>query len=627
MKAKSRKIILYSLPLVAAGLAFLLAWGPLETLEFKSVDLRFRWRGNLEPFPEITIISIDEATLNQITEPLIFWNPHLAAVVKALADGGARVVIVDMLQRQSFHHLLPQHEQSLTQALLLVRDRMPVILASEISPLPEDKGYKITEPIPAFKLFAETGFVNLTLDRDGCIRRQELLARTAPGGSSDLYPSFALMASALYRQQAPKLKGGRLFLGEELIPTDKHHRMYINFTGPEGSYPYFSFGQALSKAQAAEGEYFKKNFGNKIVFLGVGAGEIEEKRITPFYRYKGGIWPMAGVEVHAQSLDTILSRRFLQSPPAWIDLVILVVFALAAVFISQRWRYWRGLLVVFLIGAVYLAAAFYLFGQNYLLPLALPLQALLYATIAANAYQYVLERQDRRVLEASFKAYVNEEVMNQILQNPSLASTHGTREQVTILFSDLRNFTGRTEKKEPEEVVAFLNQYLSAMTDIIMDCGGTLDKFMGDGILCFFGAPLPLPQNGAPHALRAALAMQEKLIALNEHWGYTDAQQRVNMGIGVHTGNVVVGNIGSAKKMDYTIIGDAVNLASRLEGETKKFRYPIIISEEALQNAGDEFKAEFLEPIKVKGRITPVRVYGLGTPREVSTDTVTELII
>lgn len=617
---KEHKLLHFlSLIFIAIILSYLLLqWGLLESLELGSIDLRFRWRKNLEPSPEIVLIKIDEPSLQAIPEPLIFWNPHLAKVIKALAGGGARVVAIDLIQRQSFHHLLPQHEQSLAQALLLVKDKTPVLLASEISPTQNHRGYKITEPIPAFRIFSEVGFINLTLDSDGVLRRQELVASTLAtlqGKEANYYSSFPFMAAALYRGHEPRLEKGSLYLGQEFIPTDKYRRMYINFIGPGSPYPSFSFAQVLSKAQAGEGEYFRKNFGNKLVFLGAVTAEIEEKRMTPFSRQEGGIQPIAGVEVFAHTADTILSRRYIKAPGAGLTFLITLACAVIAVFISQRIKHWPGRLLVILLGVGYVGLVFYLFGKNYLLPVALPFQALQYAMILVNADQYALERRDRRILETTFKSYVNEEVMKQILKDPQLALTHGRRQRLTVLFSDLRQFTARTEKQEPEEVVDFLNEYLSAMTEVIITHGGTLDKFMGDGILCFFGAPLPLPQSGAPQALQAALGMQDKLLELNGKWGYT-GENCVRMGVGIHTGEVIVGNIGSAKKMDYTVIGDTVNLASRLEGETKKVPYAILVSEEAFIEAGRPAQACYVEEIPVRGREGKVKVYGLGSPKE-----------
>ncbi|MGH9340408.1 MAG: adenylate/guanylate cyclase domain-containing protein [Acidobacteriota bacterium] len=321
-----------------------------------------------------------------------------------------------------------------------------------------------------------------------------------------------------------------------------------------------------------------------------------------------------GVEIHAHALATLLEKDFIYRVDAATSVLLIagVVVALALLCFLLSPLSAAALILGLLAVYVYLAVV-YFFAQGWWVPVVGPLAGAFLALSVSQGINYLLEGRERRRLRNLFKRYVSDEVIRQILERPEHLALAGERKEVTVLFSDIRNYTTRSEGMEAEILVRDLNEYLSAMVEVIQRNRGLVDKFMGDGIMAIFGAPLADPES-SPNAVRAAGEMIARLEELNRNLQARGAAP-IQIGIGIHTGEAVVGNIGSPDKMEYTAIGDVVNTASRIEGLTKKYNCEILISGETRRRLDQSIPVEELGQETVKGKTYPVTLYRLSVSR------------
>ncbi|HVO35667.1 MAG TPA: adenylate/guanylate cyclase domain-containing protein, partial [Gemmatimonadales bacterium] len=345
---------------------------------------------------------------------------------------------------------------------------------------------------------------------------------------------------------------------------------------------------------------------DKIVFVGASGSGLFEARADPF----GPADP--GVLIHATLADNLLTGDFLTRASPVADLAAILLAALlagvAASFIESVW--WSAAAGVGL-ALAYLGLTLGLFGAaSVWLDAAAPALAILLTFTGGMAVNYLTEGRHKRQIREMFSKYVAPEYVAQLAEDPSKINLAGRRAELTILFSDIRGFTSISEKLQPQEVIEFLNEYLSEMAGIVKHAGGTLDKFIGDAVMAFWGEPVPHPDH-ADRAADCALAMQAKTAELAKRWA-AEGKPDIHIGVGINTAEVVVGNIGSVDhKLDYTVIGDGVNLASRLESANKEFHTGIIVSEFTLAKLGDRFDVRALGEVKVKGKERPVAIYEL----------------
>ena len=344
----------------------------------------------------------------------------------------------------------------------------------------------------------------------------------------------------------------------------------------------------------------------KIVFVGASGSGLFEARANPF----GPADP--GVLIHATLADNLLRGDFLARARPAADLAAILLAALlagvAASFIASVW--WSAAAGVALTVA-YLGLTMALFSAGSVwLDAAAPALGILLTFTGGMAANYMTEGRHKRQIREMFSKYVAPEYVAQLAEDPSKIHLGGRRAELTILFSDIRGFTSISEKLQPQEVIEFLNEYLSEMAAIVKHAGGTLDKFIGDAVMAFWGEPVPHPDH-ADRAADCALAMQAKTAELARRW-VAEGKPDIHIGVGINTAEVVVGNIGSLDhKLDYTVIGDGVNLASRLESANKEFHTGIIVSEFTLAKLGDRFEVRALGDVKVKGKERPVAIYEL----------------
>jgi adenylate cyclase len=388
----------------------------------------------------------------------------------------------------------------------------------------------------------------------------------------------------------------------------------IDFRGPplledlkSRPYPSYAFFDLLySEQQILDGQKPRIDpsvFKDKLVFVGVTATGLSDVFETPFSRGK-----MPGMQVHAGVADDILSNRFLQegSTTARISTVLASALAagLIATIVSAFWA--TGIVVIFVVATGWVATL--LFAGGYWMNLSQPVLASSVALFGGVSYQYFVEGREKRKMKRLFGQYVSKDVYEQLVANPALARLGGQRREMTVLFSDIRGFTTVTERGQPEEIVGMLNEYFTRMVDIVFRHRGTVDKFVGDMVMALFGAPLDDPDH-ADHAVQAALEMIAELQKLNQGWKAQGRFAELDIGVGVNTGVMIAGNIGSDAIMSYTVIGDAVNLGSRLESLNKQYGTRIIISDATRRALKGRYLDRPLGDVVVKGKSEPVGIF------------------
>jgi adenylate cyclase len=399
-------------------------------------------------------------------------------------------------------------------------------------------------------------------------------------------------------------------VAEVTIPIDATGAMLINFMGDPSSsnpeehqtYPVRSYSGYAGNPPPPDPARWPatKKLGNVIVMVGPFAkGMAADEKPTPF-----GL--MYGVEMHANALNTILMGNFLHyASPVVNTLLLFLVVMLVSLMVSRLSTIWS---LVVTLGAiiVYFFVYMLIFEFNdYILTFSAPAFGAFLAFLAVVAYRTVFEERDKRRITAMFGKYVSPAVVDELLENPPVLG--GVDKELTVFFSDIRGFTTLSESLSPQELVNHLNLYLTAMTDLILDYKGTLDKYVGDEIMCFWGAPVP-EEDHALLACKCAVRQMEVLGQMNKGW---PPERRLDIGIGLNTGIMTVGNMGSIGRMNYTLMGDNVNLGARLEGTNKQYMSHIIMSESTYAQVKDKVVARELDNIRVKGKNKPVLIYEL----------------
>lgn len=382
------------------------------------------------------------------------------------------------------------------------------------------------------------------------------------------------------------------------IPVDKYGHLLIDYQGAHRTFRYVSYYDVLKNRVP------NSIFRGKIVLIGATAAGLYEWRPVPFQA------AFPGVEIHANLIYTIMHQSFIRKTGTFFTIFFLCCLAMLVAFSASRLRlcYSLPFVIVLVIGYVFFAHFIFIFG-NIWIDIVAPVITIFLAYLSVVSYRYVTVEKDKRIIKNMFGHYLSPDVVNELLKNQEELALGGKRMEATIFFSDVKDFTSVAEKMEPEELVTFLNEYLSAMTEIILKYNGYLDKYEGDAIMAIFGVPLPLEYH-AKNACLAALEMQEKLAQLRVKWEL-ERRPQLEMRIGLHTGPLVVGNIGGENRFDYTVMGDSVNLASRLEGANKIYGTSILISEDIYELVEDDVIVRELDFIQVKGKKQPVRVYEL----------------
>jgi adenylate cyclase len=395
--------------------------------------------------------------------------------------------------------------------------------------------------------------------------------------------------------------------GDLHVPLDPDGHFLVNMCGDVHPYSIAGIFDSILKIKQGEVDHLLVDpyeFHDKIVFVGAVAAGLADLKATPLST------KTPGVVIHASAATNLLNHDFLRPSPAWATLLIAVTLAIATVFsILATSRIYLQLAIPVLIAGIYGSLAVWSFGQGLVLDMAAPFTAIGLGLFATAGFLVFTEGRDKRRVRAMFSQYVSPAVLEEVVDHyrNQLRAEVGTREHLSILFSDVRGFTSLSEKLQAEQVVDLLNIHFSVMGEIIFRYKGTLDKFIGDAIMAFWGAPIPVADH-ARQSVCAAIEMSRHMVHVNEQLA-AKGYPPIDVGVGINTGDVVLGNIGSDRKLDYTVIGDHVNLGSRLEGLTKQYGCHIIISEYTYLELKGEIPCAVVDLVRVKGKQVPIRIY------------------
>ncbi|MEW6078924.1 MAG: adenylate/guanylate cyclase domain-containing protein [Thermodesulfobacteriota bacterium] len=632
----------------AAAVAWMLWWtGWLRWIEFPAWD----WRANTfaAPCPEtgkVRLILLDQTSLDwgQKEQSWSWPWPRIAygAIADFCARAGARAVIFDMVftEPSIWNRIYGDDDAPFGASLAaapntvvgfeLSRNQGSVTKWPEGLPRVEASGLSeyaaghpnvslsmplATFPVPEIATACSLlGNVFGTTDKDNVIRR--LLPFQI--FDSTFVPSLGLAGYlAANPSETVLLSRNELRIGSRTIPLDDSGQVILHYRrGPDTRQAYTTVSaQAViqSEVRLQEGNtdtvLNPDDFRGSYVLVGSSAPGLMDLRATPISR------ALPGVEIHATFLDNLLSDDFIRDAPLALVMAGTLVFALLGALIGRSCQKgWQAVLAFVILPPLPLIPGFAGYHLGYWFPIAPPVVALALALVSALILNYTIEGKQRRFIKSAFSQYLSPAFIERLVQDPSHLKLGGESRELSIYFSDIQGFTTISETLAPQDLTAFLNEYLTAMTDIIMEEGGTVDKYEGDAVIAFWNAPVDLPEH-ARCAVRAALRCQKKMTelrpALKARFG-----KEIFCRIGVNTGTVVIGNMGSHQRFNYTFLGDAGNLASRLEGANKQFGTFIMISEFTRAMIGDEFPVRELSRILVKGKNKPVCVFEPMLPED-----------
>jgi adenylate cyclase len=564
----------------AAVCALLALIDPITLVDLKALDGQWNLlrSAHARPAEDVVVIGIDERSLAAVREPLALWHRQFAELLFALGDAKPRVVGLDVvLPDRAFDEVVPGLDQALLRALLMTRASFPTILAITI-----DESRRPRAVYPAFIAAAGTapGLALWPVDTDRVVRRfDEQL-----GEQGRNVETFV----------------GRIARTVGMNPVAG----YVDFS-VGAPFRYVPFADVLEARRRGDQDWLRKTFEGRIVLVG-SVLKFDDAVSIPVAlaerTFAASETP--GVLLNAQALRAFSSGRIVAPASAWWVALLALIGGLSAVAsLRPAIQYAAATLTI----AALLALSHLALRQGTFLPFAWPLAAVLWALAMSRGVEVVGALAERRHLRRSFAGYVSPAVMREILERRIRPEGGGELRHVCALFSDMRGYTPRSEKMTPHESIAFLNRYFEGVVPAIHAQGGTVISFAGDGIMAVFGAPQDDP-NPCESAFQASLGILEFLRGLNERF-LVEGIEPLAIGIGLHAGPAVVGHVGSGQRHDYTAIGDAINVASRLEGATKEAGYRIVCSKEVAERLRDRGSLAPLGPVAIKGH-APVECFG-----------------
>ncbi len=591
--------------------------GVFHFVEMKVLDIRYNLRSDLfhqeERSEQIVIIGIDDDSISEIKEPFILWDTFFAEIIEILGKHQAKIIGLDLIwtkQIDDFVTRPAKQRNALRRSLLIAKNKYHSDIFMAIgatsrkikhSDILEIDSYLPMKQFGAIVGRDGFGVVNTLPDADNYIRRVKLFYQSdstdkqaLPGFSNIIASSYLAAKKNINTSQTPLLINYQLNKQFKVLP----------------------FNEVLHEARVQNSTYFKENFANKIVLLGVTnvSGDIVPSPVSQ---------ETPGVVIHAHAIDMLINNNLLRKIETRYIVMIIVLLAFLVVYFASKNSIKKSLIVTLSILLLYSVFNLTLFYFNIFMPFVAPVLLILWSFSVSYLYRFVTEERSSHRLAKFFRSYVNEQVVKEILSSNKPLALEGKREKICILFADIRNFTSYSENLPPEEVVKVLNEYFSAMTQVILDNNGTVDKFIGDGLMAFFGAPLYI-ENPTLAAVKSAIQMRQQLKKLNEKW-QIEGRAQLDNGIGLHTGYALVGNIGSDKKMDYTAIGDSVNTASRVEGVTKILNAPILITQAAWEKVKSSVVCEAKGEVALKGR-ADIFVYEVKSIEETTNEATNKTI-
>jgi len=615
-----------------------------QSIDNRLRDFMFVSRGKQPDSKIISIVTIDEDSLKELGQwP---WERNkIAQMLQNLSSAGASLIAMDVF----FSEKDKSSPQNILQALQLqkgifsnqILPDYDQIMANSISQTPTVLGYifdlknsRNTEKFPMInvtiseKNFSGTdflplakgvtlnlekfqdnalssGFINNIPDASGMIRRVPLLIKYQEIVFTSLAMEVYRLLTAVDSININYLETGisliELVSGENIsvIPTDRHGRLFLNFLGPQRSFTYISAKDVIAN------NFNQDLVKEKIILFGATSVGLMDLRATPFDN------ALPGIEVHATAIENMLKKNYLYKPDWEEGATVLILFItglLLTVLYSFLPAYWVAFLMLISLYVMYKIFDYLLFQQGMVLNLLFPLLSIFMLTIGSTITNYFLENRQRKIIRENFSKKVSAAVVDDILSKSSKDLLIAQEKEISIFFSDIRDFTSISEAlASPTKLIDVLNIYMTPMVNNIMQKQGTVDKFIGDAIMAYWNAPHSV-KNHADMAIQSAIQQIQQLQNVN-----TQLQQKYNLtidiGIGINTGVATVGEMGTSGRSDYTIIGDAVNLASRLEGLNKTYGSRLIISEFTLQQAQQDYVIRELDKVRVKGKQEAIRIY------------------
>ena len=643
----------------------------LDNIELKTLDVRFELRGPRIPGPAVVIVAIDQKS-QDVLGRWPFPRTYFAQAVDFLREAHARVIAFDInfpqpdensaLQalrsiRGDYNHLVepplrtPAFESTLKSREAAADNdkqfadaltRFDNIILGYFMVSPEEaksqnqerlkdflnlltfqaypqivhpkyaenfngpEAEAISPNLPQFASNAKNfGFFDIYPDHDGVVRR----APAVLSFQDAFYPSLDVAATLAYTDNSlDQVKvifnpSGveEIVLGQLTIPTDPQGFVQLDYDGGAGTFPTYSLADVVQRKLSPE------IFRDRLVLIGPTVTGISDMALTPFQQ-RG----FPGVEIHANMLDDILYQHFIRRGlrEYLMDIAFIILFSLGAGILFSVLNPLRATLLLSSSLFLFFGLTYYLFAHYQWWVTDFPPMTTLAVTYAGIvSYRFFFEEGEKKKVRSAFSQYMHPALIAQMLNSPEGLRLGGEEKELTALFADIRGFTTLSEKLTPAQLVELLNEYLTEMTEVIFKNWGTLDKYMGDAIMAFWGAPYP-QTDSALRACRTGLEMLQALQRLQEGWK-SRGVPRIDIGVGINSGPMLVGNMGSKRRKNFTIMGDSVNLASRLEGINRQFGTHLIISDATFLQVKDEVVARELDLIKVKGKMHPVKVYEL----------------
>ncbi|MFY4767238.1 CHASE2 domain-containing protein [Aliarcobacter butzleri] len=617
-----------------------------DSLDNRLRDYLFTIRGELPYNQNVVIVDIDETSIKSLGQ----WpwsRDKLAKILENLTLANVGIVGLDIVfaeeDRTSPHKILqnlkiykkdvPNYDLEFANIV----ENSPVILGYQFDLVkkdntnakvpqipaifiekdkPQDKSYLIEAyntilNIPQIQDKAySSGFFNNIPDDTGIIRSVPLIISY----DDTIYPSLALEVIRVINDtqkvvvQYDENGISNIVLDDISIPTDRYGRMLINFRGPERSFKY------ISAIDIYNNSFDKSEIDGKIILIGTSAAGLFDLRATPF----DSIFP--GVEVHANIIDNILMQDFIYKA-SWLDganILIIFVLSIIVVMLTTYTTFWANPIIFLSFSISYLFLVYnLLFDYGIVLNILFPIATVLIASIMTTLFDYFYNIKKEEAIKAKFASKVSKNVMDDILKNIDKNEFSAKSKEVTIFFSDIRGFTNISEKLDAKELISFLNRYMQPMSEIIIKYQGTIDKFIGDAIMAYWNAPIDI-KNHCDLALKASLEQLEVLEKLNVEL-QKENLPKIDIGIGLNTGTVIVGEMGSSLRSDYTVIGDTINLGSRVESLCKYYDSKLNISNFTKDKLQEKYIFRFLDLVKVKGKNEPVEIWqvlGKGEAKE-----------
>ena len=660
--------------------SLLLIFGFFRDFELKSLDFRYRWRGPLDvSHSDLIIIAIDQQTFTACRDRYVYPREYYATLIDNLNEVGIRRIMFDIqFTEPDFKN--PLGDSILADA---IQRNGNVILAGKIDRVQaggEIYAYP-NEPLPVLmETGSEWGVVGELQDPDGFMRRYSIFESYQKKFIYSLGSKVFFAENGISESPEFEFNDGYFFFprddGQDSVKLQAHRgsmgyeqTILINYYGPARTFPTFSLSAVLDDADfdlkdeedTDYMELFKKNsiypfelriamlsdsvlqeeafmalamedtaavdkildlanpFRDKIAMIGVSIEELHDNKYTPYYNYGGVRMLMPGVETHAHAIQTMLDGSFIRAIPFYQNIAIIFIIGIfTALIVSIVQPVLGGVFSLALIGGFVFGSIWLFVEKSTWIQMIPSLSVILLSYISNVVYQFLSEQKEKKKIRGMFQTYMSPKVLKYLEDHPDAFSLSGEKRDATMFFSDVAGFTTISESLSAEELSVVLNKYLSPMTDICMSYDGYVDKYEGDAIMCDFGVPMEDPEH-AWKACWSALDQQARLVGLRKEIK-KDHGVDIYVRMGVNSGVVSAGNMGSAQRFQYTVMGDAVNQASRFEGANKQYGSYIMVGAETLKQAGDKIEVRILDKLVVKGKLIPITVYELMAKKGELTD-------